>query len=271
MKELTFLFRTFFTHKDFLPPAGEVPGTLFTPLHLLLSMLLLALVIVLAVMMGRRRDERLLRRVLMGIWIVAVVWEASKILWETFGGAKVALELGGVLPLYPCSVFMLALPLIIFGGRRARLAGGGYLCTIGLLGALINFFYPVNVLSRYSCFSFADLHTLLYHGAMLFCCLLLLVSGYHRYSHARTLGECFLPALPLLLWSIPANVVNYSAINSDYMFFKCNSFFLPSLVGSLSDGVTTLILYLLYAALPTMAYLVGYAYRRRRMRQRGCA
>jgi hypothetical protein len=160
--------------------------------------------------------------------------------------------------LYRKAAALLALPLCIWGGRRARLAGCGYLCTLGFLGAAINFFYPVNVLSHYSCLSFAGMHTLLYHGSMLFCCMLIRISHYHRYSDARTVGECFLPALPLLLWSIPANIINFSPINSDYMFFKCNSFFLPALFGSLPDGVTTVLAYALYLLLPTAFYILPY-------------
>jgi hypothetical protein len=235
MQQLIFLLKNFFTHKDFLPPADQLPGTIYTPLHWVVSMLLLAIVIGLAVWLGKRCEERTIRRILLIIWIYAIVFEPTKILWETFCGKEVSLEVGGVLPFYPCSVFMLALPLLVFGGRRLRLCGGGYLCTIGMLGAMINFFYPINVLSNYSCISFAGAHTLLYHGAMLFCCLLIQISGYHRYSYARNVGECFFAALPLLIWSIPANIINYSPIGSDYMFFKCNSFFLPAIFGGIPD------------------------------------
>ena len=262
MDEMIFLFRNFFTHKDFLPPASQTPGTIYTPLHWVVSMLLLAAVVLLAVWVGRRRDERLIKRVMLVIWICAVVLEPTKILWESVSGKTVALEVGGVLPFYPCSVFMLALPFCIWGNRLLRLAGCGYLCTIGLLGAAINFFYPINVLGRYSCLSFAGLHTLFYHGSMLFCCLMVQVAGYHRYSAARRFSECFLPSIPLLLWSIPANLINFSPIGSDYMFFKCDSFFLPSLFGHLSDGVTTVLAYLLYLFLPAVFYLPSFLWKR---------
>jgi hypothetical protein len=90
---------------------------------------------------------------------------------------------------------------------------------------------------------------------MLFCCLLIQISGYHRYSYARNVGECFFAALPLLIWSIPANIINYSPIGSDYMFFKCNSFFLPAIFGGIPDPVTTVLAYLLYTLLPALFYL----------------
>ena len=259
MSDLAFLVRNFFTHKDFLPTASQLSGTLYTPLHWVTSAFLLVVVVLGAVYLGKRKDERLVKHILFGIWICVIILEPSKILWESVSGKVVTLELRGVLPFYPCSVFMPVLPFCIWGGRRLRLAGCGYLCTIGMLGAAINFFYPANVLSNYSCLSFAGLHTLLYHGAMLFACLLVMISGYHRYGDAKTWKECFLPSLPLLIWSIPANVINYSPIGSDYMFFKCNSFFLPAIFGNVHDYVTTVLAYLMYALLPAMFYLIAFA------------
>ena len=37
MWSFTDLICNFFTHKDFLPPADQLPGTLFTPLHFVAS------------------------------------------------------------------------------------------------------------------------------------------------------------------------------------------------------------------------------------------
>jgi hypothetical protein len=255
MQDIAFLFRTFFAHKDFLSAAGEIPGTLYTPLHWSVSAVLLIAVILLAVWVGRKGDERLVRRIMLGIWICAIVWEPTKILWESFCGKEISLEVGGVLPFYPCSVFMLALPLCIWGNRTLRFAGCGYLCTVGLLGAAINFFYPVNVLSHYACFSFAGLHTLLYHGSMLFCALLVQVSGYHRYRDAWSAAACFLPSLPLLLWSVPANIINFSPIDSDYMFFKLESFIFAPLGAATPDWLAVILVYAAYLIIHSLPYL----------------
>ena len=82
MAELTYLIQNFFTHKDFLKPAHELAGTLFTPLHLVFATLLLALVIFLGLRVARK-DERTVRRVFFVIWCAAVVLEITKIVWET--------------------------------------------------------------------------------------------------------------------------------------------------------------------------------------------
>ena len=154
MDTLGQLFGYFFTHKDFLPPAHELDGTLFTPLHLAVSAILLALIIFAAIRL-RHLGERGLRTCLFVLWVSVAVLEVIKTLWETFAGATVHFEIWGNLPLYPCSIFMYAMPLAIFGKGIVRKMGCGYVCTLGTLGAAVNFFYPVNVIGRYSCISFA--------------------------------------------------------------------------------------------------------------------
>jgi hypothetical protein len=260
------LLNNFFTHKDYLPSADKIPGTLFTPLHLVFAAVCLAAVIFFAVFVAKK-SEKTMRTVFAVLWGCAVVLEAVKILWETYTGKTVQLELSGVLPLYPCSIFMYAMPFAIWGRGKVRYAACGYVCTLGLLGASINFIYPANILQNYSCISFAGFHTFFFHGTMLFSMLVMLFSGYHRYNGVEKPWEFILPAMPMLIMSIPANIINFSPIGSDYMFFKCNSFFLPALFGSLPDGVTTVLAYLLYAILPASFYLPMYFYKRR---QKSC-
>lgn len=254
------LFENFFTHKDFLAPL-DLPGRLFSPLHLIFSACLLAVIIHSAFRIVKK-SESAQRRLLLTLWAFFVIFEIVKTLYETFCGAKVHFEVGGVLPLYPCSVYLYSLPFCFSKNRRVRLAACGYLFTMGLLGAAINFVYPANVLSNYSCISFMGFHTLSYHGTMLFSMLVMLISSYHRYDGVEKPWELILPALPMLILSIPANIINFSPIGSDYMFFKCNSFFLPLIFGGLPDGVTTFLAYLLYATLPALFYLPAYVRRR---------
>lgn len=258
MEQLLYTLQNFFIHKDFLDH-GKLVGMLFSPLHLVLSALLLALIVFAAIKL-RKCDHKTVRNIMAVLWALMTVWEVVKIVWETVGGSAVRFEWGGILPLYPCSIFMYAMPFALWGNKYMRKAGCGYLCTLGLLGAAINFFYPANVLSNYSCLSFAGAHTMMFHGVMLFCCLLMQTSGYHRYTHLTRPWELLLPAIPTMIVSIPANIVNYSPIGSDYMFFKCNSFFLPAVFGWLEDWQSTVILYVLYLLLPVVFYLPGMLY-----------
>ena len=257
MHTLSDLLKNFFTHKDFLSPASELAGTMFTPLHFIFAGIVFAIVIIGALVLAKKSEKTI--RITFGvIWAFAVVFEIVKIVWETYAGTDVYFEAGGVLPLYPCSIFMYAMPLAIFGKGIVRYMGCGYVCTLGVLGGTINFFYPANILSNYSCISFAGFHTFFYHGALLFCAIVMLRSGYHSFKKASRAWHLLLPAVPALTVSIPANLVNFSKIGSDYMFFKLNSFFLAPIGAVLPDGITVLIVYVLYLVIHAAPYLPYY-------------
>ena len=257
MNDFIFLIKNFFTHKDFLPPSSALPGTLFTPLHFIFSACVLILILFAGFSVSKK-GEKSIRVTFAVIWITVTCLEIVKIVWETYSGRNVNLELGGVLPLYPCSIFMYAMPLVIWGKGYVRYMGCGYVCTLGLLGGIVNFFYPANILSNYSCISFAGFHTFLYHGAIFFCALVMLRSGYHSYKKATKARHLLLPAVPALAVSVVANIVNFSKINSDYMFFKLNSFFFAPIGAALPDGLCVLIVYLLYLIIHALPYIPFY-------------
>lgn len=157
MKDFGYLIENFFTHKDFLAPAHELPGTMFTPLHFVFAGIVLAIVIVAAIVVGRK--EKAIKPVFIAVWVTVVVLEIAKIIWESVSGRQIGIEWTGILPLYPCSLYMYAMPFAIWGKGNVKKAACGYVCTVGLLGGCINFFYPMTVLPTYSCISFAGMHT----------------------------------------------------------------------------------------------------------------
>lgn len=261
-----YLLNHFFTHKDFLPPASELAGTLFTPLHLVVSSLCVLLVVGLAMRWGKLTEQQLKRRYAI-LWVLLVALEVCKILWETLCGQTIRFEWGGILPLYPCSVFMYAMPLVIWGKGTVREAGCGYVCSLGLLGGLINFVYPANVLSNYSCLSFAGFHTLFYHGSLVLCAASMLLSGYHRWTNITRWQQLLIPAIPALAVSVVANLVNFSPIGSDYMFFKLNSFFFAPLGAATPDWLSVIFVYFVYLLIHALPYLPSYFANRKRLKQ----
>ncbi len=261
MDTILFLFRNFFTHKDYLPPREALAGTLFTPLHLIFAALVAVLVVVAGLALSKKSEKRI-KTVFTAIWIFALVFEIAKIVWETYAGKTVSFEWGGILPLYPCSIFLYAMPLAIFGRGRVRDMGCGYVCSLGLLGGLINFVYPANILGNYSCLSFAGFHTFFYHGAIVFCALVMLRSGYHSYKMAKKPTDLLIPAVPALLVSLVANAVNFSRIGSDYMFFKLNSFFFAPIGAATPDWLSVILVYAIYLFIHALPYLPHYIWTR---------
>ena len=262
-KAFRFPVKQFFTHKDYLPPKEEIPGTLFTPLHFAFSAAVLTGVLASAWYVSRYRRHRL-KQIFSRLWKWLLVLEAGIVAWESLSGRVKKLDLKTNLSLYPCSVFLFALPTAIFSSGVWRQMAAGYLTTVGFLGGAVNFFYPVNRLSVYSCISLPGFHTFFYHGAMLFTALVLLKTGAADY-HAKRLRDLFLPCVPCLLMSVPANLVNFSRIGSDYMFFRDSLGFLRMLSPNLTDLQTTLITYALYVLVPAAFFLPSY------LRQRGRA
>ncbi len=200
----------------------------------------------------------------MVLWILIVILEISKIAWETLAGKTVSFEWGGVLPLYPCSIFMYAMPFAIWGKGNVRKAACGYVCTLGMLGGLINFVYPQNILSNYSCLSFAGFHTFFYHASIVFCCVTMLKTGYHSFRGVTKAWQLLLPAVPCLAVSVIANLVNFSSIDSDYMWFKLESMFFAPIGAATEDWVSVLIVYAAYLLIHAIPYLPSYIANKRK-------
>ncbi len=248
------LLKNFFTHKDFLPPADRIPGTMFTPLHFIFSLLAITLVLLLCISVSKKSEDRI-RRIYAILWAVLLFLEIAKIAWESCSGETVGIELTGVLPLYPCSVFLYALPFAVWGKGIVRQAACGYVCSLGLVGGVVNFVYPATVLGAYSCISFAGFHTFLYHGAIVFCAVTMLASGYHSYANAKTVRDLLIPSLPFFAVSLASNLVNFSPIDSDYMFFKLESFIFAPLGRILPDLASVLLVYLAYFLIHALPYV----------------
>ena len=255
MKDFGYLIKNFFTHKDKLAPADQLPGTMFTPLHFIVAAVLLAIVIVFAILIHKK--DKLIKPVFAVLWAFVSVLEIVKIVWESTTGNYVRLEVTGILPLYPCSIFMYAMPFAIWGKGKVKAAACGYICTLGLLGGSVNFFYPMTVLYRYSIISFSAMHSMIYHSIMLFTGITMLLSKYHSYKDVTSAWSLILPCVPTLIVSIPANIVNYT-LNADYMFFRGTSAFLPAIFGGMNTVVITLIIYALYIIVPACFYLPSF-------------
>lgn len=262
MKDFGYVIQNFFTHKDYLVSADLIPGTMYTPLSFIFEAVLLLTIITAAVYVSKH--PKLIKPIFKHLWFVLLVWEVLIVAWDSTAGKAIAFDAANDLSLYPCSIFLYTLPFIIWGKGIFQKIAYGYICTLGLLGALVNFLYPVSRLTNYSCISFAGFHTFFFHGSMLFVFLVVMLSGLHSYKNVRHWWELFLPCVATLLVSIPANLVNYSHINADYMYFKGQFPIVAKIFGGLSEIKITLILYLLYIFIPALFYLPSYlAYKKR--------
>ncbi len=262
MEMLWTLFANFFTHKDQLPPPEQWPGTMFSPLQLGYYAVMTALLVFLCIR-GAKASERSRKRSFIAIWCVTLVMEPGVMLWETLTSGY--FDWIGGLPLWTCSLFIYTLPFAVWGKGLVRKAACGYICTLGLLGGVINFFYPANILARYSCISLPGVYTLFFHGALVYCAVSMLASGYHSFKDAASWKDLLAPSVPALLMSIPANIVNILFSDADYMFFKLHSFFMEPIGRMLPVPVAMVIVYVLYILVHAAPYIPGFIKNRKKV------
>ncbi len=252
------LLRHSFTHKDYLPPADQWPGTLFSPLQIIFCAAV-ALFIAWACIRCSKKSEAFQKKVFFILWLIMFITEPFIVLWEANAGREFTLDLTSALSLWPCSIFLYAAPFAIFGKGNVRWAACGYICTLGLLGGVVNFVYPATYLSRYSCLSMAGFRTIFYHGSMVFTAVTMLLSGYHRFTGINKWQQVFLPLVPALLISIPANIINFTMTGCDYMFFRMESFFFAPIGRATPDWLSMILVYVIYALIHCGPYLPSYS------------
>ncbi len=257
------LLQNFFTHKDFLPPPSEWYGTVFSPLQIVFCVTVAAF-IMFACRRCARKSEKELKRIFIVLWLIMCISEPIIGVYDCCAGKEIFIDWGSVLPLWHCSIFLFAAPFAVFSKGKARYAACGYICTLGLLGGVINFIYPATYLSCYSCISFAGFRTVFYHGAMVFVAVTMLLSGYHSFKGAERWQQLLLPIIPALIISIPANIVNFT-MGTDYMFFKMESFFFAPIGYATPDWFTVILTYIILFIIHTVPYLPSFIKNRKQI------
>ena len=105
-----------------------------------------------------------------------------------------------------------------------------------------------------------------YHGALVFCTIVMLKSGYHSFKKASKPLDLLLPAIPALVVSIAANAMNFSPVNSDFMFFRLRSLFFAPIGEALPAPVCVMIVYVIYLIIHAAPYLPYYFKNRKAQR-----
>ncbi len=204
-----------------------------------------------------KNSEAQQRKIYCVLWAIMLITEPIIGVYDCCAGKEIFMDWGNVLPLWHCSIFLFAAPFAIFGKGKIRAAACGYICTLGLLGGLVNFVYPATYISSYSCIFFAGFRTIFYHGAMIFVAVTMLMSGYHSFKNVTKLHQLLLPCIPALIISVPANIVNFT-LGTDYMFFKMESFFFAPIGRATPDWVTVILTYIIIFSINALPYLPSY-------------
>ncbi len=200
----------FFDYKYHIP--DEYKTGMFTTAHIVLIVLVYLLAIVLPILLRKvqRGKITIFLRVLS---IVMVIWETTKITWESYFDVTTGqgFNYGGILPLYTCSLFIYTLLVAAWTRGRVQKIALSFITTIGLLYGAIGVVY-CNGLNWYPLFSFGGLYSFLFHSTMFVTGMILLITQYYEPEWK----DCLWTMIPILLLAIFAIPVNYRW-NADYM------------------------------------------------------
>ena len=76
-------------------------------------------------------------------WGILVVWEIVGFYYDSYAGYMAHLDLRDGLALYPCSIYLYVMPLVFWGDEFGKKVAYGYLLTLGMLGAVVNFYFKI--------------------------------------------------------------------------------------------------------------------------------
>lgn len=209
------LFYSFFDYKHNIE---GFDSDLFSTPHIIYIAAVYALGVTLSILFRSAKRERI-TAALRFLSIAAVVFEVSKISWESYYDVTTGhgFNYGGILPLYTCSLFIYTLLGAAWGRGKVREYCLSFISTIGLLYGAIGVIY-CNGLNFYPFWTFGAFYSLFFHSAMFITGIYLLISGYKKLECADCL-RAFVPIVLLALLAVPFNYIYNHRFNSnaDYM------------------------------------------------------
>ena len=202
----------FFDYKDFI--SGYHGQDFFGTTHIV-AMLVLTLLIVVLLVVFRNAKKTSVDKYLKILSIIIPITEAIKIVWETVFDIKMGhgFNYVGLLPLYTCSLFIYTLPLAAWAKGKVKDCAISWLGTIGIFAGLTNF-YLTQILNTYPFWTFATFMSLFFHFMMVFTGLLIVVTGYKKFSYKDVLWSW----LPIAVFSILVIPICY-ILKVDYMLY----------------------------------------------------
>ena len=178
--------------------------------------LLCIIFIPLLVRVFKNKDRKTISLLMRILAVFLIIEEISKVSWESYWDIKTGqgFNAGGILPLETCSLFIYTLTAAAFGKGKVREYSLCWMSSIGIVGG-ISYIIFTNVLNWYPFFTYGAFHSMFFHFLMVFMGLLVICSGYHRFS-LSDINHAYLPQLLLATFVIP---LNYK-FNWDYMLLR---------------------------------------------------
>lgn len=227
------------------------PAGIFTTTHFI-SIAVCVVFIALAIILTRKMKSKTFFNVLKVFSIALTVIEVIKILWYVTNGI---FELGKILPLYFCSLFIYALWGASSRNRILRDIGLAYIACAGVIAGGVFLAMPTSSFSYYPVFHFNCIHSLLFHSIMIYCGIMVYVTKSIKFTWKTVFNYCVF-CLPFMLVAVLIN----KTMNINLMFINTpDGVPLPFLISihNFSPYIYTLLLIIVHLAMGPFMYGVN--------------
>ncbi|MBQ1826351.1 MAG: YwaF family protein [Erysipelotrichaceae bacterium] len=192
--------------------------------------------------------------------VYLIIEEIFKISWESYWDVTTGrgFNIGGILPLDTCSIFLYVLPCAAFGKGKVRRCALAWMSSIGVLSGMSYMLFPM-VLKWYPVFTYGAYHSLMFHFMMVFTGTAAVASGLIRIS-AEDIVYGFVPQLIMACFVIPLNYL----FDWDYMLLKEASGipFVENLADTFAERgteyLTTMMVIFLYLMMDSLSMIFNY-------------
>ena len=193
--------------------------------------------------------------------IVMPVLEVIKITFEThydlLNGQP--FNWGGIMPFYTCSMLLYFLPFVAWGKGKMKEWSMAFFSTIGLVAGLSNFVY-LSAAGFYPILTFGCMHSILYHSAVVFVGLSLLITSEFNPSF-KSIIDGMIPIVMFSIIVIPINFIVRRYTNDtwvDYMLLMNANGFVPKFSDFFDEHHIKLLfsLFMLFIAYPIGTALI---------------
>ena len=149
----------------FSRPNSETACGMFTLPHII-SLIICLIIVGLAIYFSRKLNENKIKLITKIMAYVFTIWEIAKIIFKfIIDDAK---YLDHWVPLYFCSLFIVALWLCAYGKGRVYKLGESFIIGGCIVGGFAFLVVPATSLMDYPVYHFLSIHSMVYHSSMLY-------------------------------------------------------------------------------------------------------
>ena len=190
------------------------PCGIFTTGHFILLTVTI-ICIILALKFTYRKNKEDVYKIIKNLTIIICILEIIKIVFSIYQGSFA--DVNSYVPLYYCSILLYAGILSSFGKGNLKKAGDVCLATGSITGGIVFLIYPSTSLPMYPAFHFLSIHSLFFHGTMVYLGILINITNYVELK----LSDAKYFAIIIAIMSILALIVNKIS-NGNLMFISHN-------------------------------------------------